>query len=625
MKQFFTLSIFAFLLVHTDAQTLIWGGSSDPNSTFANGLGAWNTVGINSSKPEATVNTVWTHTADGRSKGAYSDQAGSINSPSKSDGAVIFDSDFLDNGGVEGNEGLGSSPSPHSGALISPVINCSSAATVTVSFYQYYQNYLSSCSLEVSTDDGANWTSYSINSNIKPGTGTLRGNRQVIDITNSAANKSKVIIRFVFSGDYYFWMIDDVALYTLPENDLGINKVFYAPSSYSMPKAQVCKEAWNFKGFISNLGANAQSGVQFKTEIIGSDRRTRVYADSIYLSNNMNRDDDNIAIATPLTFDPGTLELGKYYIRTSLNYNNTDYNAADNVRLDSFEITSSNYAKEPRARIGIRANGGTPYAVAAQYRTSDCWGPNDKFVAKAASIGINSGSKSSGLDYSVKVYLAEVRNDVAPDFSNFDSLKGINSSSLILLSDQELKTKVDQSLKSYSLDIANQANERIELKKNTRYMLICAHPSETDPEDADTWRYQVASNEKNYDGQHYSVPVYDNDGNWFGSWPDGESPLLRMEISVITKIDEKPLSENVLQVQPNPIQNNKLALQLNFNQVTDANITIFDLTGKVQDFQSFKGIQNNSLEIPVNDLSSGEYFVRVSTNEGTKTKKFIKL
>ncbi|NOT38053.1 MAG: T9SS type A sorting domain-containing protein [Saprospiraceae bacterium] len=625
MKQIFTLSILVCFLVQLNSQTLIWGGSNDPNSTFANGLGAWTTIGIFSSKPEATVNAIWSHTADGKSKGAYSDLAGAINSPSKADGAAIFDSDFLDNGGVEGNEGLGIAPSPHSGALISPEINCGNAATVSVSFYQYYQNYLSSCTLEVSSDNGTTWTSYPINENVKPGTGTLRGNRQVIDISNSAANKSKVIIRFVFSGDYYFWIIDDVALYTLPENDLGINSVYYAPSNYATPKSQICKETWNFKGTISNLGANPQSGVQYKVEIIGSDRKSRVYADSIYLSNNLNSNDDNVPVATPKTFDPGTLMDGKYYIRTSLNYNNTDYNPADNSRLDSFEVTGFLFVKEPRSRIGIRANGGTPYAVAAQYRTSDCWGANDKFVAKTVNVGMNSGLKSAGQDYSVKVYLTEVRSEVAADFSNFDSLKGINSSSLIILSDQELKAKVDQSLKAYSLDILNQANERVELKKNTRYILICSHPAEADAEDLDTWRYHVSSNEKNYDGHPYSVPVFDNDGNWFNSWPDGESPLLRLEISVITKTDEKPLQENVLSVQPNPIQNNILQLNLNFNTITDANITIFDMTGKVLDFQSYKNLTSNQLSIPVSELNSGEYFVRVSTNEGTKTKKFIKL
>ncbi len=625
MKQIFTLLILVLIGNQLTGQTLLWGGANDPNSTFANGIGNWTSTGLNSSNPDSSANSAWTYTSDGKSKGAYSDLSGAISSPSRTNGAMIFDSDFLDNGGIEGNEGLGSSPSPHSGALTSPFINCSTFPTVTVSFYQYYQNYLSQCELQVSSDSGANWISYPINDNVKPGTGTLRGNRQIIDVTNSAANKANVLIRFVFSGDYYFWIIDDVTLLSLPENDLSINKVYYAPSSYASPKTQICNQKWNFRGNISNLGANAQSGVQYKVEIIGSDRRTRIYADSIYLTNNLEVADDNINITTPKTFDPGTLDNSKYYIRTSLSYNNTDYNPTNNVHLDSFEITSVNFAKESRPRVGIRANGGTPFAVGAQYSSSDCWNSNDNFYAKTATVGLNSGSASKDLEYSVKLYLVEVRDDVKADFTNFDSLHGINSSSLIILSDQELKTKVNESLKTYSLDILDQSNNRVQLKKNTRYMMICAHPAEADPENSDTWRFQVSSNEKNYDGHPYSVPVYDNDGNWFGSWPDGESPLLRLEIVIVTKTDIIPLPENTLQVQPNPIQNDVLEIKLNFEKNTNANVTVFDMTGKVLDFQSFKNIRDNSVSIPVNSLSPGEYFVRVSTEEGTQTKKFIKI
>lgn len=624
MKQIFTVFLLGLVnhLIH--AQTLLWGGPNDPNSTFENGIGSWTTTGLGSSISDSLSNAIWKYTANGKSSGAYSNEAGAINSPSKANGAMIFDSDFLDNGGVEGNEGKGSAPTPNSGALTSPLINCSNFNTVTVSFYQYFQNYLASCELQVSNDSGTSWIAYPVNTNIKPGTGSLRGNRQIIDITNSAANKTNVYIRFVFSGDYYFWIIDDITLLSLPENDLGITRVFYAPSNYSNIKAQVCKEAWNFQALISNLGANPQSGVQFKTEIIGSDRKTRVYTDSIYLSNNLNRDDDNISVSTPKTFDPGILDNGKYFIRTSLIYNNTDFNPADNVRLDSFEISSTTYSKEPRARIGIRANGGTAFAVGALYATSDCWGPNDKYYAKTATIGLTSGSVNSGKDYPVKVYLAEVKNEVDANFSNFDSLKGINSGSLIILSDQELVTKPDQTLKNYSLNISSATNDPIELKKNKRYLLVCSHPAEPDSENPDSWRFQVSSNEKDYRGHPYSVPVYDNDGNWFNSWPDGESPVLRLDISVITKTDEKPLQESTLVVAPNPIQNEELKFELNFNKPTNANVVIFDLTGRILDFKSFKSISTNSLSIPVLNLQDGEYFIRVSTDEGTKTKKFIK-
>ncbi|MEO6190359.1 MAG: T9SS type A sorting domain-containing protein [Saprospiraceae bacterium] len=625
MKQLFTLALcFAFYSL-TYSQTLLWGGPNDPNSTFSGGLGSWTTTGLSSSNPALTANSIWNYTSNSSSKGAYSDQAGSINSPSKANGAMIFDSDFLDNGGILGNEGNGSSPSPHSGTLTSPNIDCSTFPTVTVSFYQYYQNYLSSCELQVSNDGGANWTSYPINGNIRPGTGTSRSNRQIIDISATAANQKSINFRFTFSGDYYFWIIDDVTLLSLPDNDLALTKVFYSPYSYAQPLSQICRDHFIFKAKISNLGAEPQSGVLFKSEIFSSNRTTRIFADSIYLVNNLKPTDDNIDVETPIGFNPTGLSIGKYYLRTSLTYNNTDYNAIDNVKLDSFEVTSNIFAREPRARIGNRANGGTPYTVCNQFRTSDCWNVNDKFFASRVEAGMIAGPLSANKDYTVRINVAEIKSEVADDFSNFDILHGVNSPSLIILSDQELKAKVQSTFGTYKLDLLNLTNEKLYLSKNTRYFIMCTHPPEANQDSSEYWRYHLCSNEKDYDGHPYAIPVIDNDGNWFETWPDGESPLLRVELDVITKNDDVPLPESVLIVQPNPIQNNTLSISLNFGKETNANITIFDLTGKVLDFQSFKNVKNNTLNLPVNDLSSGNYFVRVSTKVGTRTKKFIKL
>ncbi|MEP7195121.1 MAG: T9SS type A sorting domain-containing protein [Saprospiraceae bacterium] len=625
MKQFITLFFLLLTCSNSFGQNLLWGGPNDPKSTFSGGLGTWTTTGLSSSNPDSTANSLWVYSASGTSKGAYSDQSGSINSPSKANGAAIFDSDFLDNGGVEGNEGKGISPSSHSGALTSPLIDCSSFPTVTVSFYQYYQNYLSTCELQVSSDSGATWTSYSVNANVRPGTGTSRSSRQIIDISGTAASNKNVYFRFVFSGDYYFWTIDDVTLLSLPDNDLALIKVFYPPSSYAQPKSQLCNEKFNFKSKISNLGGSPQSGVQYKAEIFADDRTTRVYADSLYLTNNLNTSDDNIDISTPRSFDPSTLSIGKYYIRTSLLYNNTDYNPADNVKVDSFEVTNFTYAKESRARIGIRANGGTGFTVGSQYATSDCWNPNDRFFASTAEVGLTAGSIANNKDYTVRINLAEVKAEVAADFSNFDGLHGLSSSSIqSVLSDQELTANITSTLKTYKLNLVNATNEKVFLNKGSRYILLCTHPAESDPSNPDTWKFQVCSNEKNYEGHAFSVPVYDNDGNWFDSWPDGDAPVLRMEINVVTKNDDIQLPESVINISPNPVQNDLLTIKLQFAKETDANITIFDLNGKVLNFQSYPSVKNNAIQIPVSELTQGEYFVRVSTNDGTRTKIFIK-
>ena len=113
MKRLGTLLLMSVLVgFQLSAQAVLWGGPNDPNSTFANGLGAWTTIELGSSAGKA----LWTYSASGTSKGYYSDLSGSIISPSSADGAAIFDSDFLDNGGIADNDGNGSAPAPHARA-----------------------------------------------------------------------------------------------------------------------------------------------------------------------------------------------------------------------------------------------------------------------------------------------------------------------------------------------------------------------------------------------------------------------------------------------------------------------------------------------------------------------------
>lgn len=624
-NKFLQIVALLVVIIHTgNAQTILWGGPNDPNSTFSNGLGNWSTVGLTSSKADSIRNAVWNYTSTGVSKGAYSNEAGSILSPSKADGAMIFDSDFLDNGGIENNEGQGSAPSPHSGALVSPLIDCSGfTSSVAVSFYQYFQNYAAECFLEVSNDSGKTWNIFPINQNILEGTGTSRSNRQVIDISGVAAGKKDVQFRFVFDGDYYFWMVDDVTLVSLPDLDLAIKDVFYSPSTYAQPKSQICNDTFRFSAHVSNLGGMVQRDLKFKVTVLEVDRQTILFQDSSIVSN-LALADDNVPVSTPNYFVPNALDYGKYFIRWSFSGGQgTEYNAADNSKIDSFEVTVSQYAREPRPRGGIRANGGISYSLATLYNTSDCWNGFDKFAATSADFAVAYDRLATLNNYNMKIYLLSVKDEVKSDFSNFEKVGGVSGISTELVSEENFK---GGSQPSYTL--LNQpltdvlTGGQVVLKPNKRYFLVAQHPDEASA-DPNTWRYHASSLEKNYGGHPFNSPVIDNIGVWYESWPGNESPVLRLNITILTKSDEISLAENILNVYPNPIQNSQLNLELNFEKETNANLTIFDLNGRVLNFLPYKNIIRKNIQIPVDGLATGEYFIRVSTDQGTKTKKFI--
>ena len=89
------IAVFMFLTVVSHAQAVLWGGAGDPNGEFNGGLNDWTVAAL--SDPDALW--VWNATGDALD-GAYSSGSGAINSPSVSNGAAVFDSDFYDNGGM---------------------------------------------------------------------------------------------------------------------------------------------------------------------------------------------------------------------------------------------------------------------------------------------------------------------------------------------------------------------------------------------------------------------------------------------------------------------------------------------------------------------------------------------
>jgi len=109
---------FVFLFASSitlNSQTYIWGGPGNVNSEFNGGLNDWT---INAVSPNA--NALWIWEEDGKAdNGKWWFNRNPIESPSISNGAMVFDSDFYETGGQNGNNGDGIAPNSQTGELIS--------------------------------------------------------------------------------------------------------------------------------------------------------------------------------------------------------------------------------------------------------------------------------------------------------------------------------------------------------------------------------------------------------------------------------------------------------------------------------------------------------------------------
>lgn len=175
----------------------------------------------------APGNAYWTNSASGTSQGAYAASSTPISSPTQSNGSAIFDSDLMDNAGIAGNFGGGSSPTAHRGELISGRIDLTgyTDTALMIRYFTKLRNYSNFKSVSFSTDDGNNWTD--ISTDVLLGyqaTTEVEGWINVVftDVTAGFSNLTQCRIRFVFEGDYYFQTIDDVSVCVAPKHDLYV-------------------------------------------------------------------------------------------------------------------------------------------------------------------------------------------------------------------------------------------------------------------------------------------------------------------------------------------------------------------------------------------------------------------
>jgi uncharacterized repeat protein (TIGR01451 family) len=200
----------------------------------------------------------WTRSLLGYSQGAYWLDSTPVSSPSQANGVAIFDSDYLDNAGIVGGFGLGTSPgySGHRGELISPRIDLTgyTDSVLVVEFFAHRRDWQNDSMLVgISVDDGATWTDVDYRG-IIPDTTETYGLVPFPNVTDGASNLTQCRLRFVFDGSYYFSIVDDVTIIngslfsqsSCPFPDVTIAAPFLRPGfSNQSVSVQVCNKAYS--------------------------------------------------------------------------------------------------------------------------------------------------------------------------------------------------------------------------------------------------------------------------------------------------------------------------------------------------------------------------------------------
>ena len=236
------------------------------------------------------------------SQGAYAGSQGPIASPTASNGYVIFDSDYYDNGGTAGNFGAGQypcnsitggAPTGHIGTLTTDAIDCSMYPDISIMFNSFYREYTGIAKIAFSIDSGVTFTdTMEVHPNIEVNEVTENDYQVMIRMPLNIVGNADVRIQFIYDGTilyntsyngYYFWQIDDIELMETPAHlinmsdetfggwwigyqatgDLGIDFTFN-------PIKQAQSNPYRFETVITNNGSNSQSNVTLHVDVTES-------------------------------------------------------------------------------------------------------------------------------------------------------------------------------------------------------------------------------------------------------------------------------------------------------------------------------------------------------------------
>lgn len=237
----------------------------------------------------STANTLWeyrgvstTPSNSTGSRGAFANSNVVIQSPTQNNGFMIFDSDYLDD--PNGANGVGVSPAPHVGSLITEALNFSNAQEIIIQFNSYFRTFESGAGLAFSYDGGVTFPDTAfIHTNLIANQATPLNEEIRFDASAFIGGKPNVKIAFVFDGrnplglnggqnqrSYYFWMIDDVKILQKPGNDLMAFDVTLAqPNTFGEHSAvpQFLAETWIMNGRVINNGRKTATDVSLYADI----------------------------------------------------------------------------------------------------------------------------------------------------------------------------------------------------------------------------------------------------------------------------------------------------------------------------------------------------------------------
>lgn len=626
---------------------IVWGGPDDPNSTFDGGLNDWTTVGIRCSNDNFgnevdAANAQWEWVANPVSLGAYAGTTPMV-SPSASNGAVIFDSDLLDNTGIPNAFMTGDCPAPQTAQLISPMMDLSGFPAVALTFYQNYRVFGgpgggpgggTASFVEVSGDGGENWTRFPVNEDIEVNSATSNPNRVALDISEVAGDRSEVQVRFVWDGDYYFWIIDDVEVVELPEVNLAIENAFFPLTSVCIPARFAPEQEMEFEVQVSNVGG-ADQNIEAIVQVVN------INTDEIYFTEtqqiaNLERGTDT-TVTFQNSFSSTELIPGDYIVNYRVRTpGEVDFDPSTNVISYFFRISEDIYANEDCAQLsgfgGLRATGVFTWYWGNAFYIGDLSGSDGSsevfFTGGQGSLFLQGDSEWT--NESVFMHLLKFNEPGKDAFNNFNTEvtdepiahPDLTPVALAVVTPDLLNqvgngNLFEVSFNEFFLVDGSPADAPIALEQGHYYFLFL----QLDEDQVEPFMF-VSQNSGNITAAEPRELLHLGDG--YGLFQEASRrPVIRMRVDITNNTTETELAqEKGFLIYPVPA-NNELNIELDLPQLKDVSIEMYDVQGRLINRSVHPNAGTEIINKNVSEFKSGNYLIRIITEDGVQTQQVI--
>lgn len=480
-----------------------------------------------------------------------------------------------------------------------PITNLNSYTSLILEFEQSFRQLNDDEStVEISPDGGANWTVYSINTEIVGNQSTPDApvsqliSLNITDALNGGANDIRIRFRWVsFEGFTYAWNVDDVKLVEAPGNDLVVESVTYSEwfydqavdfstLEYSVYPVNLLRP-FEFKANVSNNGTNAQTGVNLIVNVDGPNNNDfNAMSTSVDL---LSGESDSILVDgyTP----PGI--IGNYDILFEVAQDQTDEVPSNNVAEKSFAVSQHVYARDLGSLDGVYDNQGDAYEIGNWFHVNN-WGSTLHGIDVALSDQSDPGA-----------LIVAVLYDGDRDY--------------ITESEEYLIQASDLNGTGGDIFITLPLIDAIELDQDEDYLVVIKHFGGNDNVVVGTSGVSIPQTSLIYD-----VLV----STWFFVT---STPMVRMNLDPTVGIFETSNSMgSEMMIFPNPM-NNIARIQFKLNESVDLQFEMIDAMGRSVQQQDLgkMGKGSHQIEVRSENLSPGIYTAVLRTDKAIRTLPVI--